>query len=130
MTNPALVVSGPSVLGDRLQKGSPYAIGPLSVCLSVLSVPSVTLVYSQTIGWIKVKFGMQVALGPGQNVLDWDLAPPPKGQSPQFLAHICCGQTARCIKMPLGMEVGLSLGDFVLDGDLAPLPQRGRASNF
>jgi len=46
--------------------------------------------------------------------------PRKRGQSPQFLAHFCCSQTAGCIKMPLGMEVGLSLGDFVLDGEPAP----------
>jgi len=66
-----------------------------------LSVLSVTLVYcGQTVGWIKMKLGMQVAevgLGPG---------------------HIA--------KMPLGMAVGLSPGDFVLDGEPAPL----RAPNF
>ena len=47
-------------------------------------------------------------------------SPPPKsGHSPQFSAHLYCGQTAGCIKMPLGMQVGLSAGDFVLDGDPA-----------
>ena len=36
-------------------KRSPYAIGPLSVCLCVLSV---TLVYCvQAVGWIKTKLG-------------------------------------------------------------------------
>jgi len=61
-------------LGDRLYNGSPYAIRPLSVCLSCLSV---TLVYcGQTVGWIKVKLGMQVGLGRGRTVLDGD--PPDK----------------------------------------------------
>jgi len=50
---------------------------------------------------------------------------PPKGQSPQFSAHIRCGQMAGWIKMPLATEVGLSPGDFVLDGDPAPPPQKG-----
>ena len=45
------------------------------------------------------------------------------GPSPEFLAHICCGQMAGWIKMPLGMEAG----DFVLDGDPAPLPERGQS---
>jgi len=44
-------------------------------------------------------------------------------QSPQFSAHLYCGQTAGCIKMPLGMEVGLSPGNFVLDGDQPPTPK-------
>ena len=72
----------------------------------------------------ETKLGMQVGLGPGYIVLDGDLPPPaPKGHSPQFSAHICCGQMAAWIKMPLGMEVGLDPGDFVLDGD--PLPKNG-----
>jgi len=54
----------------------------LFVCLSVLSVSlSVTLVYcGQTVGWIKMKLGEQVGLGPGHIVFNEDLAPPsPKG---------------------------------------------------
>jgi len=47
------------------------------------------------------------------------------GQSPQFLAHICCSQMAAGIKMPLGTEVGLGPGDSVLDGDPAPPHQKG-----
>jgi len=44
-----------------------------------------------------------------------------KGRSPQFSAHVYCGQTAAQIKMPLGTEVGLAcLRDTVLDGDTAP----------
>jgi len=43
-----------------------------NICLSVLSV---TLVNSgQTVGWIKMKLGMQVVLGPGHIVLDGDLS--------------------------------------------------------
>jgi len=66
-----------------------------------------------------MKFGMQVGLGPGHIVIDGDPAPPPsKGvKSPQFSAHIYCGQTAAWIKMPLGMEVA---GHIVLDGDWGP----------
>jgi len=63
---------------------------------------------------------------PGHIVLDGDPAsPPPKVHSPQFSAHICCGQMAGWIKMPLGMEIGLGPGDFLLDGDWAPLPKKG-----
>jgi len=113
-----------------LLNGSPYAIRPLSVCLSVCpSVLSVTLVYcGQTVGLIKMKLGTQVRLGPGHTVLDGDPAPhPPKGHSPQFSAHICCGEVAGRIKMPLGTEVGLGPGDFVFDGDPAPPLQKGRS---
>jgi len=45
---------------------------------------------------------------------------PKRGHSPQFLAHVCCGQTARWIKMPLGMEVGVGPGNIVLDAGPAP----------
>jgi len=56
----------------------------MSVCLSVCPVLSVTLVYcGQTVGWMKMKLGTQVGLGPGHIVLDGD--PPPllkKGSEP------------------------------------------------
>ena len=81
-------------LGDRLQNGSPYAIGPLSVC-PVCPVLSVTLLYcGQTVGRIKMKLGMQVGLVPGHIVLDGDPAPLPKWAQPQLLAQIRCGQMA------------------------------------
>ena len=73
-----------------------------------------------------MKLGMQVDLGPGHIVLDGDPAPLSEiGQSPQFLAYICCGQMAGWIKMPLGREVGLSSGDIVLHGNPWPPPQKG-----
>jgi len=55
------------------------------------------------------------------------LSLPKKGVEPppQFLAHVCCGQTARWIKVALGMEMGLGPGHIVLDGDTAPLPLKG-----
>jgi len=44
--------------------------------LSLPSVLSVTLVYcGQTVGWIKMKLGTEVGLGPGHIVLDVDPAP-------------------------------------------------------
>jgi len=51
--------------------------------------------------------------------------PSPKGHSPQFSAHICCGQMALWIKIPLDRKVGLNPGDFVLDGNPAALPKKG-----
>jgi len=53
----------------------------LSDCCPVLSV---MLVYcGQTVGWIKMKLGMQVGLGPGHVVLDgYPASPPSKGHSP------------------------------------------------
>jgi len=71
--------------------------------------------------------GTAVGLGSGHIVLHGDPAPPESGhtahssQPPQFLAHVCCGQTAGSIKMPLHTEVGLGPGDIVLDGDPASL---------
>ena len=78
---------------------------------------------------MKMKLGVQVSLGPGHIVLDGDPPqPPPKEHTPQFLAHICCGQMTAWIKMSLGMELGLGPGDFVLDGDPAsPSPKGGGA---
>jgi len=48
---------------------------------------------------------------------------PKRGQSPQFLAYVYCGQTAGWTKMSLGTEVGLSPNDIVLHGDPAT-PQK------
>jgi len=52
---------------------------------------------------------------------------PPKGTTPQFSAHVYCGQTARWMKLILGMQVGLSEGDFVLNGNPVPCPKGGGA---
>jgi len=71
---------------------------------------------------------MEIGLGAGQIVLDVDPAPlPQKGGTdiPQFLAHVCCCETAGWIKMPLDMELGLGPGFIVLDGDA-----RDTAPNF
>ena len=70
--------------GNRRSGGSPYAIGPLSVCLSVLSSLSMTLVYCfQTVGWIKMKHGTEVGLAHHHIVLDENPTPPRKrGHSP------------------------------------------------
>jgi len=97
------------------------------VCPICVSVP----VYCrQTVGWIKMKLGMEVGYSPGHIVLDGDPAPPPQkkgGTASQFSAHVCWGQTAGWIKMPLGTEVGLDPGDIVLGGDPAP-PRKGHSS--
>jgi len=66
----------------------------------------------------------KVTLDPIDIVLDGVPALPlQKGAEPlQFLAHVCCGQTAGWINMPLGMNVVLGPGHIVLDGDPALLP--------
>jgi len=53
----------------------------------IYSCLSVTLLYcGQTVGWIKMKRGMQVGLGPGDFVLDGDPAVPSsrRGGAPNF----------------------------------------------
>ena len=63
-------------------------------CLSVLSVCDVGVLW-QRVGWIKMKLGVEVGLGPGHIVLDGNPTPLLKrGTVPQFSAHVCCGQTA------------------------------------
>ena len=52
------------------------------------------------------------------------LPPLLKGHSPQFSAHVSCGQTAGWTKMPLGMEVGFGPCDCVRWGPSSP-PEKG-----
>jgi len=64
----------------------------LSVCLSV------TLVYcGQTFGWIKMKLGSShrgTPPRPWPHCVRWGpSSPSPKEHSPQFSAHVYCGQT-------------------------------------
>ena len=59
-------------------------------------------------------------------LLDGDPASLPQtGWSPQFSAHVFCGQTATWTKMPLGTDVGLVPDDIVLDRDPASPFQKG-----
>ena len=79
--------------------------------------------------------GTEVGLGLNDIVLDMeygDPAPAPiKGtRGPNFLARVCCGQTARWIKVPLGTEVGFGPGHIVLDGDPAPPHGKGHNSPY
>ena len=78
---------------------------------------------------MKLVFGTEVGLSPGDFVLDGGPSPlPQKGRSPPLpksSAHFYCGETAACIKMPLGIELGLDPGDFVLDGNSVVPPQKG-----
>jgi len=72
--------------------------------------------------------GMELGLGPGDNVLDADPAPSRKEYSPQFSSDVYCGQTAGW-KMPLSTETDLGPGHIVLDGDPAH-PRKGHSSLF
>jgi len=77
--------------------------------------------------WVKMLHGMEVGLDPTTMCeMGTQLPLPEKGQStPEFSAHVYCGQTAGCIKMPLGVKVRLSPGDFVLHGDPDPPLKKG-----
>ena len=76
----------------------PYKPRPISIVAKRLDGP----------GPPRMPHGTEIGLGPGAIMLDGDSSPPKnKGHSsPQFLAHVYCGQTAGWIGMPLGTEVG------------------------
>jgi len=99
--------------------GPPYATG--TVVLSVMCLCNVGVF---GVGWIRIRLGKEVGLGPGDIVLDgrWGPSAPhcKRRSSPHFSAHVHCGQTAGWIRIPLVKEVGLGPGDIVLDGDPAP----------
>jgi len=54
--------------------------------------------------------GMEVDFGPGDVVLDGVTAPPERGTTPQFSAHVYCGQKAGWMKTLLGTEVDSAQG--------------------
>jgi len=94
-------------------------------CVSCLSVCGVGVLWPN--GWMdQYETWHAGRTGSLPHCVRWEpRRPSPKrGRSPQFSAHICCGQMAEWIKMPLGRKVGLSPSDIVLDGDPAPLPQK------
>jgi len=74
--------------------------------------------------------GLQVDLGPGHIMLDWDPGPPPQRGTAPIFGHMCCGQMARWIKITLGRKVGLDRSDIVIDGTQLPLPKRDRTLQF
>ena len=69
----------------------------------------------QTAGWIKMLFGTEVGLGPGNIVLDGDPATPAKnvGAATPTFRPMYCGHTAGWINLPLGTDVGLASGRIV-----------------
>ena len=96
-------------------------ICPVLSCLAVCNVG--VLWPNGWMEWIKMPLGMEVCLGPGQNVLHGDSSPSKGAQQPlpHFSVHVHCGQTAGWIKIPFGTEVGLGPCHIGLDGDPAPL---------
>jgi len=58
---------------------------------------------------------------PRRRFVRWGLSSSPKKEhSPQFSAHVYCGQPAGWMKMPLGTKVDLGPGHIMLDGDPSP----------
>ena len=95
---------------QRLQTfldGSPYAIKPLSVCLSCLSVCNVRALWPN--GWTYQDETWRAGRPrPWPHCVRWGPSfPSPKGHSPPFSAHIYCGQMAGWMNTPLGMELDL-----------------------
>ena len=92
------------------------------------------LVYcGQTAGWIKMPLGMEVGLGPGDNVLRGDPVPPKRGTATQLFGPCLLWPNGWMDQdaTPLGTEVDLVPGHIVLDGDSAPpTPERGTATPF
>jgi len=88
---------------------------PLLSCLSCLSCLSVTLVYyGQTVGWIRMKLGMEVGLGPDHIVLDADPAAPSAPEmgtatSFHFSAHVYCGQAFGRIRILAPQFMAMSI---------------------
>jgi len=108
-------------LGDHLLNGSPYAIGPLSCLFERWRTVAN--------GWMdqdETCRGGRPRLRP--HCVRWGPSPIPKGDSPQFSAHVRCGQMVGWIKIPLGREVDLGPGHIVLDGDPALHPKKGHTS--
>jgi len=101
-------------------------------CQSCLSCPVCNVRALWPNGWTNQDETWHASMPrPWPHCVRWGLSSPPLNghSSPQFSAHICCGQMAAWIKMSLGMELSLDPGDFVLDGDpVAPslLPKKGR----
>ena len=113
-------------MGDRLQNGSLYAIGPLS-CLSVCDVgalwPNGWMDQDETLRAGRPRpWPYCVRRGPS--------SPSPKGAQPPIFGPYLLSANGWWIKVPLGMEVGVGPCNFVLDGDPAPPRQSAALSTF
>jgi len=74
--------------------GRPF-VKRFALCYQTVVCLSVMVVYcGQMVGWIKMKLGTEVDLGPGHIVLDGAHLPPRGGTAaPLSSAHDCCGQS-------------------------------------
>jgi len=102
----------------------------LSSCLSVCPVCNVRSLWPN--GWTDQDETCHAGRPrPWPHCVRWGPSyPSSKGaqpSSPQFSAHICCGQMAAWIKMSLGMELGLGPGHCVRWGPRSPSPKGGRS---
>ena len=119
---------------QRIVFGRPFvkrfALCYRTVVLPVLSVCNVRVLWPN--GWTDQDESWHAGRPrPWSHCVRWGpSSPPSKMHSPQFSAHVCCGQRAGWNKIPLGVEIGLGPGDIVLDGDPAPLPKKGAGPQF
>jgi len=100
-------------------------------CLSVLSVSDVGVFvyYDQTDGWIKMKPGTEVGLGPGHIVLDGDPAfPSPKGAALNFRPMSAVAKLLDGSKYRLVGSRPLRRRQCVIDENPAPLSKKGHNS--
>jgi len=99
----------------------------LSDCCPVCPVCDVGVLWPN--GWMDQDETWHIGMPlPRPHCVRWGPSYPQKGHSPQFLAHVHCGQMAGWIKMPLGTEVDHGLGHIVLDRDSARLPPNWHSS--
>jgi len=69
---------------------------------------------------------------PKRHCVTWGPSSPQKRHSPQFWAHVYCGETVVCIRIPLSTEVGLILGErrCVRWGPSSPFPKGAQPPIF
>ena len=91
--------------------GPDIGLGPGYIALDGIQLPSpkgsqrppilAHICCSQTVGWIKMKLGMEGGIGPGHTMLHGDRAPcPERGTAPDYWPISIYSQTAGWIKMP------------------------------
>jgi len=85
----------------------------------------------QMAGWIKMQLGREVGLVPSDIVLDGDPAPPleKRRDSPQFLAHVYCGETAEYNLLSLSYKVLTSTQPTYLHNLISVQPPRSTRSS-
>ena len=120
---------GQTVRRIKMKLGMPVGLGPGHIVLDGTQLPSPKGHSPPTFG----PYLLRPNVCMDHDVTWYGARPRPRRlcfrwrpRSPQFSAHVYCGQTAGWMKLVLGVEVRLSPGHFVLDGDPAPSSKRGR----